>query len=52
MSDVHLGFNPENVHDMARKYFSEVKVEKMPGICCESSGRSAEIFVVAMQNCS
>jgi SAM-dependent methyltransferase len=50
MTDVHLGFKPENVYEMARKYFSEVKVEKLPGICCECSGRSAEIFVATMQN--
>jgi len=50
MDDVHLGFKPEKVYEMARKYFSEVKVEKLPGICCECSGRSARIFVAAMQN--
>jgi SAM-dependent methyltransferase len=50
MGDVHLGFKPENIYKMARKYFSEVKVEKLPGICCECSGRSARIFVATMQN--
>ncbi len=50
MGDVHLGFKPENVHEMARKYFPKVKVEKIPGICCECSGRSAEIFIAFMQN--
>jgi SAM-dependent methyltransferase len=50
MGDVHLGFKPENIHEMASKYFPEVKVDKLPGICCESSGRSAEIFVALMQN--
>lgn len=50
MGDVHLGFKPENIYEMARKYFSDVKVEKMRGICCEYSGRSAEIFVAVMQN--
>jgi len=50
MGDVHLGFKPENVCEMARKYFSEVKVKKLPGICCECSGRSARIFVITMQN--
>ena len=50
MGDVHLGFKPENVYEMARKYFSDVKVKKLPGICCECSGRSARIFVVTMQN--
>jgi len=52
MSDVHLGFKPENVYEMAIKYFSEVKVEELPGICCECSGRSARIFVATMQNYS
>jgi len=44
MGDVHLGFKPEKIYEMARKYFSEVKVGKLQGICCERSGRSAEIF--------
>jgi len=52
MGDVHLGFKPENIRKMARKYFSNVKTEKLPGICCECSGRSAEIFVAFLQNCS
>jgi SAM-dependent methyltransferase len=50
MGDVHLGFKPEKVHEMARKHFSDVKVEKMPGISCECSGRVAEIFVAYMRN--
>jgi SAM-dependent methyltransferase len=50
MDDLHLGFRPENVNEMARKHFSDVKVRKIPGICCKSSGRSAEIFVATMQN--
>jgi len=50
MGDVHLGFKPENIHEMAQKYFSAVKVDKMPGICCECSGRSAEIFIAYMQS--
>jgi SAM-dependent methyltransferase len=50
MGDVHLGFKPENIHEMAKKYFSEVKVKELSGICCECSGRSAKIFVVTMQN--
>jgi ubiquinone/menaquinone biosynthesis C-methylase UbiE len=50
MGDVHLGFKPEKIYAVARKYFSDVGVEKLPGICCESSGRSAEIFVATMHN--
>jgi len=50
MGDIHLGFKPENVQEMAQKHFSKVKVDKIQGICCECSGRSAEIFVAFMQN--
>ncbi|NWG11308.1 methyltransferase domain-containing protein [Candidatus Bathyarchaeota archaeon] len=50
MGDLHLGFKPENIYRMAKKHFPTVKVEKLPGICCESSGRSAEIFVATMKN--
>ena len=50
MGDVHLGFKPENIQAMARRHFADVKVEKLPGICCESSGRSAEIFIATMKN--
>ena len=52
MGDVYMGFKPESTREMARKHFSKVQVNKMPGICCESSGRSAEIFVAVMQNSS
>lgn len=48
MGDMHLGFEPELLKEMAEKYFSEVHVKKIPGICCESSGRSAEVFVALM----
>jgi len=50
MGDVHLGFKPENIRKMATKHFSTVEVEKIPGISCKSSGRSAEIFVATMQS--
>jgi SAM-dependent methyltransferase len=50
MGDIHLGFKPEKIYQIAQKHFPKVKVEKMPGICCECSGRSAEIFFVTMQN--
>lgn len=52
MGDVHLGFKLRDIRKMARKYFSKVEVKKLPGICCKSSGRSAEIFVAEMQNAS
>ncbi len=50
MGDVHLGFEPEAIRAMAEPYFRLVKVEKLPGIRCESSGRAAELFVVYMKN--
>lgn len=52
MGDVHLGFKPESIRYMAQKHFSTVRVDKMPGICCKSSGRSAEIFFALLQNSS
>jgi SAM-dependent methyltransferase len=48
MGDVHLGFEPELIKKLAEKHFSKVQVEKMPGICCKSSGRSAELFIASM----
>lgn len=51
IGDIHLGFKPENIYKMVKKYFPIVKVDKLSGICCKSSGRSAEIFVVTMKNC-
>jgi len=50
MGDAHLGFKPENIEKMAREHFPWVKVEKIPGIRCESSGRSAGIFVASMRS--
>jgi SAM-dependent methyltransferase len=50
MGDVHLGFKLAHVRNMAEKHFSKVDIKKMPGIGCTCSGRSAEIFVVTMQN--
>ena len=50
MGDVHLGFNLDDIRKMAKVHFSEVKIEKMPGIACSCSGRSAEIFVASMRN--
>jgi ubiquinone/menaquinone biosynthesis C-methylase UbiE len=50
MGDVHLGFKLDAIRKMAKTYFSEVEIEKMPGIGCSCSGRSAEIFVASMRN--
>jgi ubiquinone/menaquinone biosynthesis C-methylase UbiE len=50
MGDVYLGFKLDDVRKMAKAHFSEVEIEKMPGIGCSCSGRSAEIFVASMRN--
>lgn len=50
MGDVHLGFKPEMIKKMASKYFDSVRVQKLPGIECECSGKAAKIFVASMQN--
>src|SRR3990170_3766086 len=50
MEDVHLGFKLEDIRKKATKYFSKVTIEKMAGIGCTCSGRSAEIFVATMRN--
>jgi len=49
MGDLHLGFDPEQIGQAGKKVFSTVSVEKMPGICCESSGRSAELFIATLE---
>jgi len=48
MGDLHLGFEPKLIKEAAEKWFSKVKVKKIPGICCESSGRCAELFIAFM----
>jgi SAM-dependent methyltransferase len=50
MGDVHLGFKLDAIQKIAKAHFSEVEIEKMPGIGCSCSGRSAEIFVAFMRN--
>jgi ubiquinone/menaquinone biosynthesis C-methylase UbiE len=49
MGDVHLGFDPEQIENAARRTFSEVTIEKLLGIRCSSSGRSAELFVATLR---
>jgi ubiquinone/menaquinone biosynthesis C-methylase UbiE len=49
MGDVHLGFDPDQIEKAAEKVFSKVTVEKLPGICCSSSGRCAELFVATLR---
>jgi len=48
MGDIHLGFDPELIKEKAEKQFLKVEVKKIPGICCDSSGRSAELFTAFM----
>jgi SAM-dependent methyltransferase len=45
MGDFHLGFDPEQIEKYAKETFSKVSVKKLAGICCSSSGRSAELFI-------
>lgn len=49
MGDIHLGFDLQSISKMACKYFSKVKIEKIMNICCECSGRSAEIFAAFLK---
>jgi len=48
MGDIHLGFEPEQIEKGAPNLFNQVYVEKLPGICCSSSGRCAELFIAYM----
>jgi ubiquinone/menaquinone biosynthesis C-methylase UbiE len=48
MGDVHLGFEVSQIKQAAKSAFSHVSVDKLPGICCSSSGRSSELFVAYM----
>jgi ubiquinone/menaquinone biosynthesis C-methylase UbiE len=50
MGDVHLGFRLDDIRKMAEAHFLEVEIEKMLGIGCSCSGRSAEIFAVSLRN--
>jgi len=45
MGDIHLGFQPEQIKEKVPKYFPRVQIEKISGICCEKSDRSAELFI-------
>lgn len=47
--DIHLGFDMGSINEMAREHFSKIKIEKIGGICCECSGRSAEIFTAFLE---
>jgi SAM-dependent methyltransferase len=49
MGDIHLGFKPEKISEMGREHFTNVRVQRIPGVHCASSGRSAELFVVSMR---
>ncbi|MEM0054469.1 MAG: methyltransferase domain-containing protein [Nitrososphaeria archaeon] len=45
MGDIHLGFNPSFIEKEAKLFFKKVYVKRMAGICCECSGRIADLFV-------
>ncbi len=49
MGDLHLGFDLDLIRKAAKKVFSRVTVERLRGICCSSSGRSAELFVALLK---
>jgi len=49
MGDLHLGFDLDLIRKAAKRVFSEVIIKKLPGICCSSSGRSAELFVATLK---
>jgi len=48
MGDIHSGFKPEQIEKVAKRFFTEAWVEKLPEICCSSSGRCAELFIAYM----
>jgi len=48
MGDIYLGFEPERIENVAKKFFPGTSVEKLLGICCSSSGRCAELFIAYM----
>lgn len=45
LGDIHLGFNPSLIEKDAKEFFSKVQIRRMSGIRCESSGRTAELFI-------
>ncbi|MCW3992453.1 MAG: hypothetical protein NWE79_07070 [Candidatus Bathyarchaeota archaeon] len=45
MGDIHLGFEPSLIEKDAKEFFSNVQIRRMSGIRCESSGRTAELFI-------
>ncbi|MDW8048524.1 MAG: class I SAM-dependent methyltransferase [Nitrososphaerota archaeon] len=49
LGDIHLGFDVKSINEMACEHFSKVKIEKIGGICCDCSGRSAEIFATFLE---
>lgn len=49
MGDIHLGFDIDKLKAVAENFFSNVKLNQFPGICCTSSGRSAELFLISLK---
>lgn len=49
MGDIHLGFDLERIREMSVKYFPRIKIEKIVGVQCKCSERSAEMFAAFME---
>jgi hypothetical protein len=49
MGEIHLVFDLKTIKEIALKHFSRIKTEKIGGISCECSGRSAEIFAALLE---
>jgi len=49
MGDLYLGFDLDLIRKAAKNVFSEVSIGQLAGICCSSTGRSAELFVAILK---
>lgn len=48
MGDIHLGFDPTEVREIAKKYFKMANSYVIPGLRCEESCRSVEMFSLCL----
>ncbi len=44
MGDIHLGFKPEHIVETAKKFFTHVSIEKIPGTRCQCTQRTVQLF--------